>query len=602
MRSVHSLKQLVVAFAAMLLVGTGLTVGTSPASAESISSGYETDGIVDLIWAAEHFGYSGPGEMQKAGVQVIKFLNGLAGTTGKECDLGLAESLDATGPYVYESEWSDEEVEVLEWAVDHYCITKEQAQLYGGILLTFLAGLDAAANGTTAVRQEPPPTTTVAPTTTTVAPTTTLPPAVVPSTEATSANERFFDLVRATETWNLGYTGAGSVVAIIDGHGFDISHPDFAGNIVAEACIADAGAEILCPGGLELAEGEGASVNWPDNRHGTGVAGVVQQLAPDTGFVFIHISPGSGGGTNSTHQLAYDWVVDNTERYGIDVLVMSMGRSPNQRVDRDRGFEGSCGGHPAFGDFEADSDSKSIAAMRALGVVPVFASGNSGHLNYMQAPACLEHSVSVGAVDEYGKIANYSNIGEDLTFLAPSGLTAATISENGVYEIFSGTSGAAPVVGALIAIGRQIDPDATADELIATARATGRSIDDYEVKDLRLVDFLAFSQTLAGLPVSPKKEITFDIDAVTSLMVGTGVYPIELCAVGGFTIDCTSAIQHSPVRISGSVSTCRVVEAPKILGVGPGTCIYSIKLASYDRETKETGPWETKVIQFDIAE
>jgi len=349
-RSVHSLKQLVVAFAAVLLVGTGLTVGTSPASAESISSGYETDGIVDLIWAAEHFGYSGPGEMQKAGVQVIKFLNGLDGTTGRECDLGLAESLDVTGPYVYESEWSDEEVEVLEWAVDHYCITKEQAQLYGGILLTFFAGLDEATNGTTAVRQEPPPVTTVAPSTTTttvvpstttttvapsttVVPTTTLPPAVVPSTEATSANERFFDLVRATETWNLGYTGAGSVVAIIDGEGFDISHPDFAGNIVAEACIADAGAEILCPGGLELAEGEGASVNWPDNRHGTGVAGVVQQLAPDTGFVFIHISPGKSGGNSTTHQLAYDWMVDNTERYGIDVLVMSMMRPTFPRAD-----------------------------------------------------------------------------------------------------------------------------------------------------------------------------------------------------------------------------------------------------------------------------
>ena len=72
-----------------------------------------------------------------------------------------------------------------------------------------------------------------------------------------------------------------------------------------------------------LAEGEGTSVNWPDNRHGTGVAGVVQQLAPDTGFVFIHLSPGKDGGTSMTHQLAYDWVVDNAQHYGIDVLVMS---------------------------------------------------------------------------------------------------------------------------------------------------------------------------------------------------------------------------------------------------------------------------------------
>ena len=239
--------------------------------------------------------------------------------------------------------------------------------------------------------------------------------------------------------------------------------------------------------------------------------------------------------------------------------------------------------------------------MRALGVVPVFASGNNGYLNFVSPPSCYEHSVSVGAVTEFGKITPYSNIGEDLTFLAPSGLTAATISENGVYEIFSGTSGAAPVVGALIAIGRQINPDATVDELIATARSTGRSIDDYEVKDLRLVDFLAFSQTLAGLPVSPKKETTFgDIDAVTSLRAGEGVGPSVLYSIGGFTFDNSGSIASNYSRISGSDSVC-TSERGEIVGVGPGTCIYSIKMASNDRETKETGPWETKVIQFDIT-
>ena len=64
------------------------------------------------------------------------------------------------GPYVYESEWSGEELEALEWVADHYCITKEQAQVYGGTLFTFFAGLDAGENGTTAARRDPPSLTT----------------------------------------------------------------------------------------------------------------------------------------------------------------------------------------------------------------------------------------------------------------------------------------------------------------------------------------------------------------------------------------------------------------------------------------------------------
>ena len=162
--------------AAVLLIATTLTVTATSTSAESASTGYKADGIVDLIWAAEHFGYSGPGEMQKAGVSAIRFFLAVGGVTEQECDLGLDDSLDPTGPYVYDSTWSGEEIDALEWVADHYCITNEQAQLYGGILFTFFAGLDAAKNGTSAVRRDPPPIPTTTTTTTTTTPTTMAPP------------------------------------------------------------------------------------------------------------------------------------------------------------------------------------------------------------------------------------------------------------------------------------------------------------------------------------------------------------------------------------------------------------------------------------------
>ncbi|SVB89578.1 uncharacterized protein METZ01_LOCUS242432, partial [marine metagenome] len=55
------------------MIATTLTATATSTSAESVSTGYKADGIADLIWAADHFGYSGPGEMQKAGVSAIRF-------------------------------------------------------------------------------------------------------------------------------------------------------------------------------------------------------------------------------------------------------------------------------------------------------------------------------------------------------------------------------------------------------------------------------------------------------------------------------------------------------------------------------------------------
>ena len=162
-------------FLSVLILAAGLTVFASASSADTqVETGYATSGVSDLIWATEHLDYDSPAELQKAGVQVIYFiLAGLSGMTDDECNLGLGATIDTAGPYAYTSSWTTAEKVALDWVTDHYCITDAQAQSLGGTILTFLAGLDARKNGTTAVRRDPPTTTTAAPTTTTAAPTTT---------------------------------------------------------------------------------------------------------------------------------------------------------------------------------------------------------------------------------------------------------------------------------------------------------------------------------------------------------------------------------------------------------------------------------------------
>ena len=163
-------KRLLLGLVAVLIATAGLALTSSSSGAvgeTSVTTGYKTSGVSDLIWATEHLGYDSPADLQKAGVQVIHFiLAGLSGMTADECALGLGSMIDPTGPYSYTSVWTADESVALDWVTDHYCITDSQAQSYGGTLLTFFAGLDAGKNGTSAVRRDPPATTT----TTTAAP------------------------------------------------------------------------------------------------------------------------------------------------------------------------------------------------------------------------------------------------------------------------------------------------------------------------------------------------------------------------------------------------------------------------------------------------
>ena len=113
-----------------------------------VDTGYPTEGLEDLIWAAEYLGYENPSELQKAGVEVLRFLLvSIAQATGNDCKSNLGEGLDPTGPHRYTTVWNEEELEALNWITDYYCLSEPQAQMLGGSVLTFLAGLDASING-----------------------------------------------------------------------------------------------------------------------------------------------------------------------------------------------------------------------------------------------------------------------------------------------------------------------------------------------------------------------------------------------------------------------------------------------------------------------
>ena len=148
---------LVVSVAVLVGLG-GVASAESGDGSLSVGTGYAHEGVEDLIWAADHMGYESPADLQKTGVLVIRFiLVALGGITEQECNLGFETAFNPYGPHRWVTEWAADDLEALEWVADHYCISPAQAQAFGGTLFAFFAGLDAAGNGTTAVRRDPPP-------------------------------------------------------------------------------------------------------------------------------------------------------------------------------------------------------------------------------------------------------------------------------------------------------------------------------------------------------------------------------------------------------------------------------------------------------------
>lgn len=113
------------------------------------------------------------------------------------------------------------------------------------------------------------------------------------------------------------------------------------------------------------------------------------------------------------------------------------------------------------------------------GCIIVFASGNGATLyNNLAYPASEKGVISVGAVDKTGKIWNYSQRGDGLSLVAPSGKTdlkgdIATTDrmgtlgyEKGNYtEHFGGTSAACPQVAGVAALMLAVNPNLTTTEV-----------------------------------------------------------------------------------------------------------------------------------------
>ena len=298
--------------------------------------------------------------------------------------------------------------------------------------------------------------------------------------------------VGANWTIENGYIGQGVSVVLMDG-GIQADHVQFEGRIIAEVCTQKANETDFiwkCKDTRPISEGAGtaeAVVDLAGNAvwHGVGVSSAVLEFAPGVRIIMIK---------NGDALQALDWVIANAKKYNIAAVSMSFGND---------------GPSPRQPDYCVVPDwHERFIKMRAVGVIPVAATGNGGQIAGISHPACDPLVVSVGAVTPEDTVISYSNISERTTLLAPTEFETAYTTpdktkKDAWFDSFSGTSASTPVVAALMAVGRSASPNASVAELVLAAQSSATSIDDMVVKDLKRINFDKFVQKLLKLKAAP---------------------------------------------------------------------------------------------------
>jgi|GEM_PF-1312542 len=202
-------------------------------------------------------------------------------------------------------------------------------------------------------------------------------------------------------------------------------------------------------GDVESCTGHGlsaAGVMGATRDNGLGVAGV----AGNADIMALRALNCGDGAPYDTFD-ANDWLAGIPVEHHDDVYegeagVVNMSYGGSVTLDPSLEEEFPCGQGPQI----------SIDNMQDAGFIPVAAAGNDSIETKLIAPATCKDVITVGAMDQNGKLADFSNYGRVIDVFAPGVELYADGTPYGMPEdvqmrVVNGTSFAAPIVSGLIA-------------------------------------------------------------------------------------------------------------------------------------------------------
>ena len=253
-----------------------------------------------------------------------------------------------------------------------------------------------------------------------------------------------YEMVQLDEANDLGYTGEGIRVAVID-TGLAKDHEAFKGaKIVAWKDLVN-----------------GRSEPYDDEGHGTAMTSIIagqEKLlggAPDVELIIVKVLDKDGVGTDQRIANGIFFAIDPNDDgdYSDGASVISM----------------SLGGRTRY--LAEIIGTKSQAAIDDAvehGILVLAAAGNDGDDDDgdVSSPGWKRDVICVGAVDEDGRIASFSSIGRNLLKQPPNqkpevvtpGVWITSADHRGGYKTGSGTSQATALAAACMAVALSVNP------------------------------------------------------------------------------------------------------------------------------------------------
>ena len=276
-----------------------------------------------------------------------------------------------------------------------------------------------------------------------------------------SLEQSAFALLRLSDAHDIS-TGAGVTVAVLD-TGVDASHPLLADRMLpGYDMVSDDTDPAEETDGID---NDGDGVADEAHGHGTFVAGIIAQVAPDAQIVPIRVLDADGVGELHAVIEGMEYAIDS----GVDVINLSFGLNEKSK-----------------------SKALKDAFKRAMdaGITVVAAAGNQGD-DDKHYPAAEKEIVSVGALGSSGaEIAGFSGRGKWVDIAAP-GENIVSSFPGGGFATWGGTSMAAPIVTGQLALMAQLQPDAEPKDLQKMLWTSSRKPDHWDGAERGIVDVLA---------------------------------------------------------------------------------------------------------------
>lgn len=214
-----------------------------------------------------------------------------------------------------------------------------------------------------------------------------------------------------------------------------------------------------------------------------------------------------------------------------------------------------------------------IAITKAIesGVAIVAAAGNNGK-DVPTYPCSYEGVICVGAMDNQGKITEYSNFGGKVDLVAPGENIISTYPGNlesrslGIqgYEVKQGSSQAAPLVSAIVATLKLMYPQITHDEIMARLYESARKLP--VLKDAKQVRFGAVDMKAAALNEPTSLVAPIFKDLLTVYVDGDNHFKINL-PIKSYVKD-ESALEINAEVIGSSVQLLQNIQKIESLKKG----------------------------------